>query len=141
MKKFYFLIALMLAFGTIFSASAQETQISEEKKSDLYYVSVPVEKVYPYRAGYVILYRKGVNQLSRLYLPIEWFSGTAGKADLIRLGPGKTWPYITIYYRNGEFSHLRLYVRREMAHESWGNIPFGTNLDEQFANVDDVRLY
>ncbi|QQO11122.1 hypothetical protein [Breznakiella homolactica] len=140
MKAVRIIIASLILFCSMAPLFAQTTEISPENESEYFYVSVPVEKVYPYRKGYIVLYRKGVNDMARAYLPIEWFEGTAGKADLIRLGPGKSWPYLTVYYKDGEFSHLRLYVRREMNHETWGNVPLQVNLDDRFEGIDDLRL-
>jgi hypothetical protein len=114
--------------------------IPQEMQSEFYYVSVPLERVYPYRKGYVIQYRKKVNQLATTYIPLEWFEGTAGKADLIRISSGTYWPHLTIYYKNGEFSHIRLYVRRELTHETWGSIPAGVNIDDRFENIDTIKL-
>jgi hypothetical protein len=113
---------------------------SDEKKSEYYYVSVPVEKVFPYRKGYVVFYRKGATGMARAYLPGEWFTETGGKGDLIVLRPGSTWPGLTVYYKDGAFSHVRLYVRQERNHESWGAIPPGVNLDSYFEDAEDLKL-
>ena len=138
MKKITLVLALFI-FINIVSVSAQE--VSEEKESEYYYVSVPIEKVYSHRKGYIVLYRKNAVDLGRAFLPVEWFNEPTGKGDLINLGPGRTWPHITVYYKNGEFSHVRLYVRKSKSHETWGNLPQGTNLDQEFSNVNDIRLY
>ncbi len=149
MKASRILIVLIVLFALALPAFAQSNQnndtknaagISPENESDMFYINVPIEKIYPYQKGYIILYRKGVNQMGRVYIPIEWFSGPDGKADLIRMGSGKAWPYLTVFYKSGEFSHLRLYVRREVSHETWGNIPLGVNLDDRFVGVDTITL-
>lgn len=138
MKKLAFLIVLGAALADLMPLIAQET--AAKKESEYYYVNVPLEKVYPYRKGYVVQYRKQINEMATAYLPLEWFHGTSGKGEIIRLGSGSTWPNMTIYYKNGEFSHVRLYVRREITHESWGNIPQNVNLDDRFENVDGLKL-
>jgi hypothetical protein len=137
MKTRMLLVACALVLMALPAAAQNNSTVTE---SEYYYVNVPLEKVYPYRKGYVVSYRKGVSEIARAYLPLEWFDGVGGKGELIRLGPGTTWPSLTVYYKEGEFSHVRLYVRREAAHESWGNIPQTTNLDEYFENVEDLRL-
>jgi hypothetical protein len=78
--------------------------------------------------------------MARAYLPIEWFTEVAGRGELIPLGSGPTWPSLSVYYKNGEVSHVRLYVRRSQTHESWGNVPQGANLDSYFEGVEDIRL-
>jgi hypothetical protein len=139
LKKLVFLIALGISFaGLIPPLMAQE--IPQDMQSEFYYVSVPLEKVYAYHKGYVIQYRKGVNQMATAYIPIEWFSGTDGKADLIKISSGSYWPHLTVYYKAGELSHIRLYVRRETGHETWGIIPSGVNIDNRFENADNLKL-
>jgi hypothetical protein len=137
MKKLFFVAALSVVFQ-IMPLFAQT--LSEDKESEYFYVNVPIEKVYPYRKGYVVQYRKGINKMARAYLPVEWFEDAANKGDLIYMGPGNSWPYLTVYYRDGVFDHVRLYLRRDRGHASWGNIPIGVNIDDRFENIDDLKL-
>jgi hypothetical protein len=138
MKQFSFLALLVLGFSLGLPLFAQEKR--QFKESEYYYVSVPIEKIYSYRNGYVVVYRKGINQMARTYLPLEWFADSAGKAEQIVLGSGKAWPYLTIYYKSGEFSHIRVYIRRERTHETWGVVPMNTNIDEYFEGIEEIRL-
>ncbi|MDR2402701.1 MAG: hypothetical protein LBD78_01585 [Spirochaetaceae bacterium] len=138
MKVSRLTIALVILFTVIFPAAAQT--ISEEKKSEFYYVNIPIEKIYPYRKGYVISYRKGLYGMAQVYLPLEWFTHAAGKGDIVYIKAGRQWPSLTIYYKNKEFSHVRLNVRKEITHESWGNIDQGINIDDRFENVEDIKL-
>ncbi|MDR1108152.1 MAG: hypothetical protein LBL19_03865 [Spirochaetaceae bacterium] len=142
MKKFLVIGILVVIFGGLTPVIAQQTAQAADNGSEYYYVTVPLEKVYPYRKGYVVAYQKGVNQIVRAYLPLEWFTeaGGGGRGELIYLGPGTTWPYLTVYYKAGEFSHVRMYVRRERGHASWGNIPQNVNIDDRFENVEDLKL-
>lgn len=146
MKLFRIVIILMIflcvASIPVFAQEAESesrSRISPENESDMFYVNIPIEKIYPYQKGYVILYRNNT-RLAQTYIPIEWFSGPEGKADLVRLNSAKRWPYLTVFYKDGEFSHLRLYVRREVTHETWGNIPSGTNIDSRFEGVETIIL-
>ncbi|MDR0316480.1 MAG: hypothetical protein LBH97_06230 [Treponema sp.] len=112
-----------------------------EYESEFFYVNVSVEKVSPYRAGYVIQYRKGVTgQIAYVYLPGEWFDAAAGKGEVITLPSGTAWPSLSVYYRNGEFSHVKLYVHRWRGHETWGNIRQTVNIDDRFENIETIRL-
>jgi hypothetical protein len=131
-KTLRLLISTVILFAGLMPLAAQESSSADDKKSEYYYVNVPLEKIYPYR--------KGVNQTARAYLPLEWFTDTAGKGDLIRMGSGTSWPYLSVYYKGGAFSHVRLYVRREAGHETWGNIPLNVNIDDRFENVDELKL-
>ncbi|MDR2471777.1 MAG: hypothetical protein LBD09_06680 [Treponema sp.] len=107
--------------------------------SELYYVNVPVEKVYPYRRGYMVLYRKGVNALGRAYIPFEWFRANVKKAELIQIGDGKTWPSMSVFYKEGAFHGVRLYVSRRPSHQTWGMIASTTNIDDRF-DVEAIDL-
>jgi hypothetical protein len=140
MKVFRVLIAVCVAFMVMSPVIAQETPVFSGTESELYYINVLLEKVYPYRKGYVVEYRKGVAEMATAYIPLEWFSGTSGKAELIKLGTGTQWPALTVYYKNGEFDHLRLYVSKLLSHETWGIVPQNVNIDDQFEGQDDFRL-
>ncbi|MDR2094095.1 MAG: hypothetical protein LBP76_01075 [Treponema sp.] len=135
MRKTFFLVVMVI--GLVMPVLAQE--IAEEKKSDFFYINVPVEKVYIHQKGYVVQYRAGTIKTNMVYIPIEWFREAGGKADLINLPKGKAWPYLTIFTKAGQFSHLRLYIRRETAHESWGNIPSNVNIEDRF-DVEEIKL-
>ena len=136
MKKLMFAVIVLAALSTPLFAQ----RISEGKESEYFYVNVPIEKVYSYRAGYVVQYQKANAKMAYAYLPGEWFTGSVGKGEVIYQGSGKNWPSLTVYYQNGDFSHVRLYIRRSTAHETWGNMPMSTNIDDRFENVEDLRL-
>ncbi|AEF80336.1 hypothetical protein [Leadbettera azotonutricia] len=138
MKKALFAVLIGLVLGIGPTLFAQEK--SQRKESEFYYFSVPIEKIYSYRSGYVVTYRKGINKMTRTYIPHSWFEGPNGKAEEIGLGSGKAWPSLTVYYKNGEFSHVRLYVRRERSHESWGIVPLNVNIDQYFEGVEEIKL-
>ncbi|MDR1175678.1 MAG: hypothetical protein LBK83_09460 [Treponema sp.] len=138
MKKLFFVLIAVAVFQ---AAPLFAQNIPEDRQSEYFYYNIPIERIYPYRKGYVIRYRKGTREMGTAYLPREWFNTAGGKGEIINLGPGPSWPYLTVYYHSGEFSHVRLYVRSNRSHESWGNIPSGVNLDEHFDDIgEDFRL-
>jgi hypothetical protein len=137
MKKALFAVLAVLVLGNVLFA---QDNSGKRKESEFYYFSVPIEKIYSYRAGYIVIYRSGTNKLSRTYLPLEWFTDPTGKADQIALGPGRDWPHLSVYYKSGEFSHIRLYIRRERAHETWGVVPLNINIDEYFEGIEEIKL-
>jgi hypothetical protein len=136
MKKIILLVVLISLCQGV-SLFAQE---SKYKESDYYYFNVPIEKIYTHRLGYVVLYRKGAHQMARTYLPLEWFTDAAGKGEVYGLNSGKDWPSMTVYYKNGEFSHVRLRIRRDRMHETWGMIPLNVNIDEYFQGIEEVKI-
>ena len=137
MKKNILLVVLItLILGT--SLFAQ--QKSKFKESEYYYFNVAIEKIFAHRLGYVVLYRKGANQMARTYLPQEWFTDVGGVGEIYGIGSGKEWPSMTVYYKQGEFSHVRLRLRRDRSHETWGMVPLNVNIDEHFKDIEEVQL-
>ena len=137
MKKIVLLVVLAAMCQGMFLFAQK---ISPDKESEYYYFNVPIEKVYAYREGYVVLYRRGATQMARTYLPYKWFTDIGGVGETVFLGSGKEWPSMSVYYKNGEFSHVRLRLRRARGHESWGVVPLTVNLDEYFKDVEEVHL-
>ncbi|MDR2433390.1 MAG: hypothetical protein LBD47_02325 [Treponema sp.] len=134
------IIALAALTLVLSGAPLFAQQISPEHSSEYFYENVYVEKIYPSRLGYILQYRKGINGLARMYIPNEWFTDAASKGELIYLPPGNNWPSVTVYFKNGEFSHLRLYVHRWRGHETWGNVPLNVDITPYFDNVETVKL-
>jgi hypothetical protein len=143
MKKLFMTAFFAAVLGAALPLFAQNNQGQNGKfksEAEFYPRTIPIEKIYSHRKGYVVQYRKGVNQMSRVYIPLEWFAGIAGKADIVTIPRGKTWPYMTLYYKEGAFNHVRLYVIRERTHESWGLVPLTTNIDDRFEGVEELKL-
>lgn len=141
MKKVVLLVVACIALASV-PVFAQEEE-AETSGSAYYYVNTPIQKVYPYRQGYVVTYRKGAIGSATTYLPIEWLeekTGEVPKLDVILLGPGTQWPYLAVYYKDGEFSHVRLYIRKERSHETWGHVPAGVDINDKFENVETIKL-
>ena len=138
MKKILILIALVVLVQA--APLFAQDQSANFKESDYYYYNFTIEKIYFYRLGYVVVYRKGANQLARTYIPSEWFTEIGGKGEIVGLGPGSEWPSMTVYYKQGEFSHVRLRLRRERSHETWGMVPLSINMDEYFKDIEEVKL-
>ena len=127
--------ALIVAGSPVFAQ-----RIPQGKESEFYPVNVSLEKIWPYRRGYIVQYRKGLYQFGRAYLPAEWFTNAASKGEIITLPPGNAWPSMTVYYKNGEFSHVRLYVHRSFSHQTWGSVPQSVNVDSNFDDIETIRL-
>jgi len=137
MKK----ILLVAVFAVLFQGTHLFAQtIPKEMESEYYYYSYTVEKVYTHRLGFMILYRNNSNRLVRTYVPLEWFTTSTGKGEVIYLGSGSEWPSMIVYYKNGEFSHMRLRLRRARAHETWGVVPVNIQIDDLFQGVEEVKL-
>ena len=137
MKKLFFVLIILTVAGLGMPLFAQESKYTE---SEYYYFNVPIEKIYSHRLGYVVLYRKGPTALARTFLPVEWFIDAQGKGEFVGLRGGREWPSMSVYYKNGEFSHLRLRVRTNKSHPTWGFVPLNVNIDDAFKDIDEIRL-
>jgi len=141
MRKALLRIILFLALA-VFSQgdfiSAQTT--SQWKESEYYYFNYTIEKIYIHRLGYIVVYRRASNKLERTYMPVEWFNTIGGKGEIVYLGSGMEWPSMIVYYKNGEFSHVRLRLRKYGQHMTWDVVPFNVNIDEYFKDIEEVKM-
>jgi predicted CoA-binding protein len=124
----------------VLPAAAQEDKWGKANTSDLYYVNVPVEKVYTYRKGYIVVFRKGSNTMETTYIPYSWFRVNVRKAELVQLADGTTQPCMTVFYKEGKFHTVRLYVAKRGSHQTWGMIPSTTNIDDRFENIESIDI-
>lgn len=135
MKKIVFTLIFL---ATIMPVFAQND--NERGKTDMYYINVPVEKIYQTNLGYVIMYRKGTNQLGTVSIPNEWFTESAGRAEMMQLPPGPDWPTMSIFYKAGQFSHVRIYVHRLTGHRSWGILPGTVDVRSYFTDTENFNI-
>ena len=138
MKKIILTAVIIAAFVALQPLYSQT--IPKESESEHYYVNVPLEKIFIGREGYVIMYRKGANQLAKAYIPYEWFTEAGGKGELVMLPPGANWPSLSIFYKDKEFSHIRLYIHRVRGHSTWGVVPPYAKTSDKFKDVETLEL-
>jgi hypothetical protein len=131
---------------------AQVTQVRPNpiENSDYFYRTIMIQKIYGCKEGWVIQYRTGVTftKLSTLYIPLKWFAKDASsgmRSKLIELEPGAEEPHVDIYYKtDGQgkptFSFVKLYVRRNIHHPSWGIIDPAVDLSKQFENLSEPDI-
>ncbi|MDR1256323.1 MAG: hypothetical protein LBJ86_01070 [Spirochaetaceae bacterium] len=145
-RCFIFALTLFTLGSGAVSVTAQQAQADAGPvtNSEFYVVQVSILKIYSYSKGYVVEYRKNLMGTEKLYLPLEWFTRTAGmqaplKGEMVRLRDGSALPYLAIYYKGGKTDHVRLYVHG-YDHRSWGNIPSGLNIDDNFNGVEEITI-
>jgi len=138
MKKIIVFIVLIAMSQGVFLFAQERTSFTHE--SEFYYFNFSIERVLAHRLGYVIIYRTGANRVARTFLPLEWFAATGATGAIAYLNSGTEWPSMTVFYRNGEFSHVLLRLRRNRLHETWGVIPLNVNIDEYFHDIEEIRL-
>jgi len=134
MKK---LIVFIILLALIVPVFAQERT---NQRPGVYYINVPVEKIYPVADGYLVQYRSMSNVIATVGVPVEWFYDSGGRAELIRLEDGGDWPTMSVFYVDGEFSHVRIYIHRAKSHRTWGNVPQGTDVSRYFQNRETLNI-
>ncbi|MDA3849827.1 MAG: hypothetical protein PF447_00990 [Spirochaetaceae bacterium] len=129
MKKILFILSLLAIMASF-------TLTAETRESEFYSVDLMVVSVAPHPLGYKVVYYDKYAQLHDLYIPLEWFqSNPAGIAQIV-YGAEKTYPYLTLYYKNAVLDHLRLYVFSNQNDPTWSTLSRQMDLSDEF----DVTL-
>ncbi len=100
------LFALSAAFG-------------QEQDAKVYVKTVPILKIFTSSAGYKVLYLKSDMQVGEIYLPLSWFGKAGGQAEMV-FGKDPAYPYFSVFYKDGKFDFIRLYVIDDIKDLSWG---------------------
>ncbi|RKX93219.1 MAG: hypothetical protein DRP59_03535 [Spirochaetes bacterium] len=112
--------------------------------SEIYVKSVPISKVYNHQLGFRVVYMKSNMEMAAFYLPKAWFetasvTGTVQKAEVL-YGKEASYPYFSVFWINGKFDHIRLYLKSDLGDVSWGDInPAWGDISEKF-NIDTLSL-
>lgn len=110
------------------------------ERDQLYAITVQVQRVFPHSLGYKVIYNRSDLYPGEVYLPGRWFTGAAARAEM-HYSRHPSVPYMTVFYRNGEVSHIRLFVHADRAHRSWGALPSGQDLREEFSTEELTIRY
>ncbi len=125
---------MFIAFGLL-AVLALSPLVADN--SELYPVKVEVVKVFAHAEGFKVIYAKGSTDTAVVYLPISWFV-PGGKAELIR-STDPAYPYLVVFYRQGKFDHLRLYVQSSYTDNTWGVLEPQAG-SGKFDPTQDVKL-
>lgn len=131
MKTRQLLIVGSILFLVALAVSAQ-TQEQSPGDVQIQVVSVYVQQVYPHPQGYKVIYTRSDLYPGEVYLPGRWFRVAGSKGEIIYTDHPSA-PYMDVYYENGEFDHVRLFVQRNRSHPTWGDLPGNQDLSEQFS--------
>ena len=119
---------------------------AEVETSEYFYKTVPITKVYPHRDGYRIIYRRSNMELAVIYLPNEWFQftpgeGNRGKGELV-IANDPSYPYMSIFWKEGDFSHVRLYLHANKEDISWGDLDNPEAYNDKFdvESLNDMKF-
>ncbi len=104
---------------------------------DAYYKSVPLIKVWMHQLGYMVQFWTSKSTVGQIYIPITWFNqGPNSKADII-YGNEPGYPRLVIFWVDGKFDHVNLYVLNYYESLTWGVLSQAADVTSQF-NVEDV---
>jgi hypothetical protein len=111
--------------------------------SEFYVKTMSIVRVYDHNLGYKLVYVKSNFELAALYIPKDWFQVFAQteeepKAELVS-GKESAYPYFSIFWKNGEFHHIRLYLHDDLNNDSWGDLDPNLDLTENF-NIESLTL-
>ena len=135
MKKI-FLTTFLFLMVSLF-ATAQEQQ----QTAEVSYVNIPVYKVYEHEDVYQVMYlRSGAHFLSKMMIPKTWFKPESQKKGVVRNLGKNLEPYVTIVYRNGEFSNVILNMPPSRRHSVWSFLPPGTVIADDIKNAETLSF-
>ncbi len=90
-----------------------------QEQPKVYVKSVPILKIFSHPEGYKVLYMKSDMKVGEFYIPHGWLSKAGGKAEMV-FGRNPSYPYFSVFYRDGKFDYVRLYVIDDVKDLSWG---------------------
>lgn len=110
-----------LAFALVLLLlSAATVTVGAQQQPKSYVRSVSIMKVLSHSMGYKLLYLKSSMEVGELYIPYDWFKA-GGKAEVV-FGGDRAYPYFSVFYKDGEFSFIRLYLKDNIKDVSWGRL-------------------
>ncbi len=118
-------LAALLLLGSI--AYAQEA-----KQPDVFAKTVDIGKIYTHPLGYRILYLRSTLDWGEMYVPMTWFKWSGvGKGEVV-WGNDPAYPYLVIYWVDGKFANIRLFLRSDPTDISYGVLDPTIDLSKQF---------
>ncbi len=142
------LISAVLFGGIVFNAAAQESADSKSNKtertyknefneSEISYRNVTVYKVLDHKDAYIVMYAKGHREVGNVAIPKKWYKESPRKLGFRKLSVGMT-PYMTVFYRNGNFDQVVLTMPVSRADSAWGVADSNVQVDASKDTFDIV---
>ncbi len=111
---------------------------AQTQQADVFVRSAPIMRIYTHALGYKVVYRKSDLALGEFYVPKTWFLHSGGKAELV-WGNRQACPYFSMFWVDGRFGYIRLYVLSDLSSDTWGVLTGGTELRDSF-DIDDLQI-
>jgi flagellar biosynthesis protein FliQ len=119
-------------------AVAQQAADQIDNKSSMYVRTVFLDTIYTHRLGFKVTYTADDYSRQTVYLPQNWFTEAGGQGQMVSTS-SEAAPYMSVFYDNGEFSHVRLFVPRNRDHIAWESLEDIEGEADNF-NVETVSL-
>ncbi len=133
MRRFIGVLALVLMLAAVLPLAAQP------QNTPIFVKTVPIMKIYSHALGYRILYEKSNLEVGEFYVPVEWFNKAGGKGDIV-WGNDIAYPYLSIFWKDGKFDHVRLYLDEDLSAGSWGRLQGGGEELQQKFRVEILQV-
>ncbi len=117
---------LILVLGLV--AASAFGQIVE---SDYFVRTIYLNEVLTHRQGFKVIYTAADYSRVEVYIPNRWFNESGGAGEIIYTH-SQSAPYMDVFYNQGEFSHVRLYVKSDRNHLTWGRLENDPNASSRF---------
>ncbi len=132
-------IALLLVLLALVAglAAAQQAEDLIDNPSSMFVRTIFLDTVYTHKLGFKVTYTANDYSRQELYLPQGWFTRAGSQGQLVNTY-SEAAPYMDVFYDNGEFSHVRLYVPVDRNHLAWETLQ-EEGVEDNF-NVETVTL-
>ena len=131
MRKLLYVAILM---GLLLTSS-----VFGQESSDFFVKSVSILKILSHPLGYKIYYQKVNADFVFFYVPVNWFRGAANKGAII-WGNEPDYPYFSIFWSNAEFYRLKLFLKDNMADDSWGTLKADISEVKDKFDIETLKL-
>ena len=129
MKKIVVISLILLMVVAMFAFAEEST---------MFVKTMPIIRIYSHRMGFKVLYLKNNFTLGEFYVPLRWFDEAAAKGLLVK-GLEAEYPYFSIFWKDGEFHSVKLYVKENLQHATWGTLGREEDVTGKF-DVDSLVL-
>ena len=110
MKRAGLLIAAVVLLAVSIPSFAQQTDTSSAYPKEVYCKVVPLMKVWTHALGYVVQFFSSTQKVQDVYLPLTWFNNGINSKGEIVYGLDPSYPYMAVFWEEGKFDHVTLYV-------------------------------
>lgn len=118
MKKIAALVLVFILFSIVFIYAETPEKMVEGSFS---YVNVPIIKILEQKNNYIVYYRAFGKKIGCVSIPREWFrQGQTDRKGWVKPLAKGVEPYISVFFKDGEFSRIFLNVPNNKLDSVWG---------------------